>query len=86
MHYLANPDGELRFALLSDWTDAADEHMPGDDELLAAAADGIARLNDAHGPAPGGDDRFLLFHRRRVWNERERSGWAGSASAGSCTS
>ena len=36
VHYLANPDGDLRFALLSDWTDAPQENMPGDDELLAA--------------------------------------------------
>src|SRR4029077_21161143 len=36
VHYLANPDGDLRLALLSDWTDAPQETMPGDDELLAA--------------------------------------------------
>jgi cyclic beta-1,2-glucan synthetase len=30
VHYLANPDGDLRFALLSDWTDAPQETMPGD--------------------------------------------------------
>ncbi len=58
----------------------------GDDALLDAAAAGIARLNRRYGPAPGGD-RFLLLHRRRVWNEGEGSaGWAGSASAASCTS
>ena len=38
VHYLANPDGDLRFALLSDWTDAPTESVPGDDELLAARA------------------------------------------------
>ena len=38
IHYLANADGDLRFALLSDWTDAAAERGPGDDRLLAAAA------------------------------------------------
>ena len=76
VHYLANPDGDLRFALLSDWTDAPQENMPGDDELLAAAVDGIALLNRRHGPAPGGSERFLLFHRRRGWNESERK-WIG---------
>ncbi len=45
IHYLASQDGDLRFALLSDWTDAPTEMAPGDDELLHAAADGIARLN-----------------------------------------
>ena len=48
---------------------------PGDDELLGAAAEGIARLNRRHGPAPDGD-RFLLLHRRRVWNEGEGK-WIG---------
>ncbi|HEY0205912.1 MAG TPA: glucoamylase family protein, partial [Acetobacteraceae bacterium] len=42
---------------------------------LAAAAAGIARLNRLHGPAPGGD-RFLLLHRRRVWNAGEDR-WIG---------
>ena len=76
VHYLANPDGDLRFALLSDWTDAPQETMPGDDELLAATIEGIARLNQRHGAAPDGSERFLLFHRRRGWNESERK-WIG---------
>ena len=76
VHYLANPEGDLRFALLSDWTDAPLETMPGDDELLAATIEGIARLNRRHGPAPDGGARFLLFHRRRGWNESERK-WIG---------
>ena len=76
IHYLANIDGDLRFALLTDWVDAATETLPGDDELLAAAASGIAGLNKAHGPAPGGGARFLLFHRKRTWNEREQK-WMG---------
>jgi len=75
IHHLASPDGDLQFALLSDWTDAATETAAGDDELLAAAAEGIARLNRRHGPARGGD-RFLLLHRRRVWNESQRR-WIG---------
>src|SRR4029077_12426702 len=45
VHYLANSDGDLRFALLSDWLDAPSETVEGDDELLAIAVDGIARLN-----------------------------------------
>jgi cyclic beta-1,2-glucan synthetase len=75
IHHLANPDGELYFALLSDWTDAAAETAPGDDELLEAAAAGIARLNRRYGAAPAGE-RFLLLHRRRVWNESQRR-WIG---------
>jgi cyclic beta-1,2-glucan synthetase len=76
VHYLANPDGDLRFALLSDWTDAPQESMPGDDELLAATIEGIARLNQRHGAAPDGSERFFLFHRRRGWNESEQK-WIG---------
>jgi cyclic beta-1,2-glucan synthetase len=75
IHHLANPDGELYFALLSDWTDAATETVDGDDELLEAAAAGIARLNRSYGPAAGGD-RFLLLHRRRVWSEGQQR-WIG---------
>jgi len=76
IHFLANPDGDLCFALLSDWVDAPSERLPGDDELLAAAADGIERLNQRHGPAPGGGERFFLFHRKRVWNESQGK-WMG---------
>jgi cyclic beta-1,2-glucan synthetase len=76
VHYLANPDGDVRFALLSDWTDAPTESASGDEETLAAAREGIARLNRRHGDAPGGGERFFLFHRRRLWNESERV-WMG---------
>jgi cyclic beta-1,2-glucan synthetase len=76
VHYLANPDGDLRFAVLSDWTDAPTESVPGDEETLAAAREGIARLNRRHGLVPGGGARFLLFHRRRRWNEGEQA-WMG---------
>ncbi|PYM57431.1 MAG: glycosyl transferase, partial [Candidatus Rokuibacteriota bacterium] len=72
IHYLANPDGAIHFALLSDWTDAATETMPDDDRLLAAAIEGIASLNRRHGPT----ERFLLLHRRRVWNKGEGQ-WMG---------
>ena len=75
IHYLASPEGDLHFALLSDWTDASTEHAGGDDALLDAAAEGIARLNRRYGPAPGGD-RFLLLHRRRVWNDGQKQ-WIG---------
>jgi cyclic beta-1,2-glucan synthetase len=76
VHYLANPDGDVYFAVLSDWMDAPAEHMPDDDATLAAAREGIARLNRRHGAVPHGGERFLLFHRRRLWNDRERT-WMG---------
>ncbi|HVS65225.1 MAG TPA: glucoamylase family protein [Thermoanaerobaculia bacterium] len=76
VHYLANPRGHLHFALLTDWTDAAAEHRPGDEELVAALAAGVADLNQRYGSPPGGGKRFLLLHRRRVWN-REEGAWIG---------
>ncbi|HEX4112534.1 MAG TPA: glycosyl transferase, partial [Stellaceae bacterium] len=75
VHYLANSDDSLCFALLSDWMDADTENEPGDGELLGEAADGIARLNRRYGQTPGGD-RFLLLHRRRLWGEGQRK-WMG---------
>jgi len=75
IHYLASPGRGLHFAMISDWVDAITEHVEGDAALLAAAAEGIARLNQRHGTVPGGD-RFLLLHRRRVWNEGEGR-WIG---------
>ena len=76
IHYLANADGDIRFALLSDWVDAGQESVPSDDVLLKAAMEGITELNRRHGPAPGGGKRFFLFHRRRIWNECQQ-GWMG---------
>jgi len=75
IHHLASADGDLRFALLSDWADAESESMPDDDALLGEARDGIARLNERYRPMAEGE-RFLLLHRRRVWNETQ-SKWIG---------
>src|SRR5207245_9403678 len=76
VHYLANDDGALRFALLSDWTDCAQEHAPDDEALLTAARAGIAELNRRHGASGDGEPRFYLFHRRRLWSESEGR-WMG---------
>src|SRR6185436_6173761 len=76
VHYLANPDGDVRFAVLSDWTDAPAATAPGDDATLDAAREGIARLNRRHGAMADGGARFLLFHRRRLWNALEHA-WMG---------
>lgn len=71
IHYLSNPEGSLQFALLTDWKDAPQEHAPDDETLLAAAQEGIRRLNEEYGPGPGKSVRFFLFHRRRLWNAQE---------------
>jgi cyclic beta-1,2-glucan synthetase len=75
VHYLANPDENFTFALLTDWMDSVNEHESPDDELVATALAGISELNERH-PRAGGTQRFLLLHRRRVWNESEGK-WIG---------
>ncbi len=60
VHYLASADGDIHFALLSDWTDAATE-ATGTTRIPRIAAEGIARLNHVHGPGVVGE-RFYLFH------------------------
>ena len=71
VHFLSNADGELYFALLTDWTDAGTEHAPADSDLLNIALDGILRLNLRHST-----DRFLLLHRSRQWNPQQNK-WMG---------
>ncbi len=66
VHYLSNPDPQLRFALLTDFADAPTEHRPEDEKLLAAALGRVRALNRRY--APAGPDRFYLFHRRRLYN------------------
>jgi len=75
VHFLASAHGEVHFALLSDWSDAATESAAYDQELLKIAIDGIARLNSLHGPARVGA-HFYLFHRRRLWNDAQQC-WMG---------
>ena len=70
IHHLASLDGDVSFALLSDWADAASERVEGDEALLESAVEALRRLNLKYGPAPAGD-RFLLLHRRRLWNEAQ---------------
>ncbi|MET0497820.1 MAG: glucoamylase family protein [Steroidobacteraceae bacterium] len=75
VHFLASAHGEVHFALLSDWTDAATEHVAGDESLLKIAVDGIARLNSVHAASLQGA-RFYVLHRHRVWSEGQQQ-WMG---------
>jgi cellobiose phosphorylase len=63
VQYLANREAHLHFALLSDFTDAASEFVPGDAAIVDAAVAGVNALNARYGP-----DAFFLFHRPRRWN------------------
>ena len=71
IHFLSNGDGEIYFALVTDWTDAISEKMQSDQHLLATAINGIDRLNLRHST-----DRFLVLHRRRLWNSQQNK-WMG---------
>ncbi|WP_414660604.1 GH36-type glycosyl hydrolase domain-containing protein [Horticoccus sp. 23ND18S-11] len=69
IHYLANRDPLLHFALLTDLRDSTAETMPGDEFLVARVAAGVEMLN-----AKYPDDQhthFYLFHRPRRWNPSE---------------
>jgi cellobiose phosphorylase len=74
IRYLGNRDPNLFFALLTDFRDAPEERLPGDEDLLAYARDAVEALNATYR-----EDRpcvFYLFHRPRVWNPFERV-WMG---------
>ncbi len=71
VHFLANQDPNIYFALLGDFPDAPSEETPNDAALLAAAQSGIETLNRTYGEA-----RFHLFHRKRLWNGGEEK-WMG---------
>ena len=75
VHYLTEPQGEVYFGLLTDWTDSQIELNAADEALLQAALEGISALNERYGGAEG-QSRFLLLHRRRMWNAAE-SRWMG---------
>ena len=70
IHYLTSPEGAMNFALLTDWTDATTETAADDESLHQAAIEGVFRLNQQY-PSADGSVRFLLLHRRRVWNAVE---------------
>jgi cyclic beta-1,2-glucan synthetase len=78
VRFLGNRDAQLHFALLTDFHDAGQEHLPSDAALVELAAARIDALNRKYrqpGQRPE-PDPFFLFHRPRRWNPRERV-WMG---------
>ncbi|HEY8225756.1 MAG TPA: protein ndvB, partial [Pyrinomonadaceae bacterium] len=74
VHFLANQDPHIHFALLGDFPDAAVEETANDAILLDVALGSIENLNKRYSK-----DRpfhFHLFSRRRKWNPREGK-WMG---------
>jgi len=70
-NYLSNRDPNIRFAILTDFPDGAQQQMAGDAPLLEAMTRGLQRLNERYGTSL--DVVFSLLHRERQWNERQRA-------------
>jgi len=74
VRYLANPEANLHFGLLTDFMDADSEAMPEDEELVNLASTRIEELNLKY-KRPD-QEIFYLFHRPRTWNAGEKK-WMG---------
>src|ERR1035438_8831211 len=74
IHYLANRDKHLYFALLTDFQDAPEETGPEDKSLVRLARVGIEMLNAKY--LSDRPNIFFLFHRSRRWNKVEGE-WMG---------
>jgi cyclic beta-1,2-glucan synthetase len=73
VRYLGNHDRNVHFALLSDLPDS--RHTPREDNpLVDLCADLVAKLNEKY--AEQGEGSFLLLHRHRIYNPREKV-WMG---------
>src|SRR5437773_659796 len=71
IHYLGNTDANLRFSLLTDFSDAPLQNMPEDAEYIDIVARGVEELSRRHGAG-----HFFLFHRGRRWSESAQR-WIG---------
>ncbi|MEX3007239.1 glucoamylase family protein [Hoeflea sp. TYP-13] len=66
---LANPDRNLRYVLLTDLPDAAEERVATDQEIERKLAIAVRGLNRRYGDERGGP--FYLLHRPRKFNANE---------------
>ncbi len=73
VNYLANSDPALRYVLLTDFADADERETATDRSLLEQARAGIDVLNRRHTQH---GQPFFLFHRTRLWNDRDHR-WMG---------
>ncbi len=69
VRFLANRDANLRFGLLTDLVDAAEENLAEDAPLLELARHRVEALNAQY--ASEGGNIFFLFHRPRRWNSHD---------------
>ena len=78
IHYLSNPQPGLKFALLTDFSDADSQTRPEDESLIEEAFKAMADLDQKYQQdCDEGERRFFLFHRQRLWNtsQGEWMGW-----------
>ena len=79
LHFLANPEQNAQFALLTDWVDAHTEQATHDRSLLDCAIREVTALNALH-PMPSGAltevPRFIVLHRSRTFCDSEQR-WIG---------
>jgi len=73
-HFLANSDPNIFFALLTDFADAPEKEMPGDEQSVAYTRNAIQQLNIKYGN--NDYQPFYFFHRERLWNDSEDC-WMG---------
>ncbi|MGE5775377.1 MAG: GH36-type glycosyl hydrolase domain-containing protein, partial [Chloroflexota bacterium] len=73
-HYLSNSDPNIFFVLITDFADASQKDMPGDEVPVAQVKAAIEELNKKYGS--GGYQPFYFFHRERTWNPGEEA-WIG---------
>ncbi|MGM0875246.1 MAG: GH36-type glycosyl hydrolase domain-containing protein [Bacillota bacterium] len=66
LHYLANRDSNIHFALLGDFKDTDTESLEQDEVILTAAKQEIERLRNIYP-----NTNFHLFQRKRQWNPSE---------------
>lgn len=71
VHFLANPQANLFFALLGDFPDAAGETEADDEEIMQKALAQIEKLNEKYPARP-----FYFFIRRRQFSQTQGK-WLG---------
>ena len=77
LHFLANPEPQAQFALLSDWSDADTARSATDQPLLDDATRRVQQLNASYPQTrQGAAPRFILLHRERVFSVSEQR-WIG---------
>jgi cyclic beta-1,2-glucan synthetase len=72
VHYLANRQEHIHFAVLADFTDAHTQALAEDESIVQHAVQKIEALQAKYGA-----DRFFLFHRSRCYNPVDQvyMGW-----------